>query len=82
MVGEHPSLAELHLRSFVFAADGAIALIDQLKSLQTFHFGMVDSLDYGNVESKLDNRTHILTKSCGSDSYCITPNCTSVNQSE
>lgn len=62
MVEEHPSLVELDLRDFRFTAEDAIALIDQLKVLQTFHFQVGNSTVYTNLKSKLDNNKYTLTK--------------------
>lgn len=73
ILSEHPSLVELHLGDFVFAAEDAITLIDQLISLQTFHFRVENSSEYKILESELDHNRYILTKSY--DSCSIKLNC-------
>lgn len=63
IVSEHPLLVKLNLRDFLFTAEDAVALIDQLKSLQTFHFQVENSSDYAKLESKLDHNKYIVKKS-------------------
>lgn len=50
---EHPTLAELEVVSYEFTADDALALIDQLNSLERFRFQMEMS-EYTNFVSRLD----------------------------
>lgn len=56
LVSEHPSLVELDLKRFEFAAMDAVWLIEQLESLKKFCFKMDNQLEYDRFVAQLDSK--------------------------
>lgn len=71
ILNEHSSLIELNLRNYEFTATDAIALVDQLKSLEAFDFWIKDNEVFRQIESELDQNKWIFTEPCEWDTSYV-----------